>query len=289
MNKASAALVATLGAERQGVVTLDDVIGVGLDPALPRREAAAGRWQRLLPQIYLPGTAAPTERQRIHAAALYAGPEAVITGRAGCALRGVKAIALASADVTVLLPHRVRRVSAEFVRLVRVRDMPEWQVLRREGSADLRVAPIDRCVADAIRGATDLAEARAVAASALRERDVPWDAVAGQASRPGPGAGHGTRAVRDIADGVRSPAEGDLHDVLLPAARRGQLPSYLLNPDVYMNGVLLGSPDAWFVGLGLGDEQDSREWHGSEDALDATLTRHRKTFCVSLPGVGTSS
>jgi hypothetical protein len=111
---------------------------------------------------------------------------------------------------------------------------------------------------------------------------VDWATVGALAVRRGPGANHVRRVVRDIADGVRSPAEGDLNDVLLRASRRGQLPAYLMNPDVYVDGVLIGSPDAWFVGLGLGDEQDSREWHGSEDGLDSTLTRHERFRLADL-------
>jgi hypothetical protein len=61
-----------------------------------------------------------------------------------------------------------------------------------------------------------------------------------------------------------------------PRTRSGPLPPYLLNPDVFLDGTLLGSPDAWFVGLGLGDEVDSREWHEEVDALDATLLRHER-------------
>jgi hypothetical protein len=65
-----------------------------------------------------------------------------------------------------------------------------------------------------------------------------------------------------------------VHEVLMSAASRGRLPPYLLNPDVYVDGILIGSPDAWFPGLGLGDEVDSREWHEEEALLDRTLQRH---------------
>jgi hypothetical protein len=269
-------LLTSLGEERAGVVTHAQVVEAGVDPSFPSRQVTAGRWQELAPGIYLPSSTPPTPRQRAHAASLHAGPTGVISGRLGCALRGAPGIDAGTGPTTVLVPHRVRRVSTSTVRVVRSRHELDWQVLRVEGHADLRVAPRARCVADAIRAEEALAEARALGSRALRDRELDWALVAAQAARPGPGAQHLSRVVQDIADGVRSPAEGDLHDALLPASRRGRLPPYLLNPDVYLDGVLLGSPDAWFVGLGLGDEQDSREWHGSEDGLDATLARHER-------------
>jgi len=276
MHRQTSEILAPLGAQCAGVITHAQVIAAGVDPSLPSREVAAARWRELAPGVYLPAASPPSLRQLAHAALLHAGPTGVITGRLGCALRGVPGIDAGTGAATVLVPHRVRRVSTQTVRVVRSRRELDWQVLRVEGQADLRVAPRERCVADAVREEKNLAEARALASRALRDRELDWAEVASQAGRPGPGAHHLSRVVRDIADGVRSPAEGDLHDALLPACRRGRLPAYLLNPDVYLDGVLLGSPDAWFVGLGLGDEQDSREWHGTADGLGATLTRHER-------------
>jgi len=268
--------LAALGTEYDGVISTEALARAGFDPALGPKEVAAGRWQRLVPGLYLANRAAPRTRQRMHAAMLHAGPLGIITGRAGLVLRGVKGVELRSGQVTVVVPHQVKRVSSGFVTLIRTRHLPGCQVLQRQGHADLPVARVEQCVIDAIRSEPDLARTRALACAAVRDREVDWAEVARRAVRRGPGGHHVRQVVRDIADGVRSPAEGDLNDVLLPASRRGRLPAYLLNPDVLLDGVLLGSPDAWFVGLGLGDEQDSREWHGSEDGLDATLARHER-------------
>jgi len=38
--------------------------------------------------------------------------------------------------------------------------------------------------------------------------------------------------------------------------------------------MVLGQPDGWFVGLGLGWEVDSRRFHADDDRFDATLARH---------------
>jgi hypothetical protein len=279
----SYALIAALAGPRDGVVQLADLLAAGLDPQLATREARAGRWRLLAPGTYLTSPGPPTLRQACYAADLHAGSKGMLTGAAGCRLRRLRGTpdATATAEspwpVHVLLGHATRLVPTSGVRVIRTRGTAEGTpVPQGNGLLPLPVAGLERCVADAIRACRELQAARAVATGAVRDRRLDWDLLEAAARRPGPGSGHLRQVVRDVADGVRSPAEGDLHDALAPAVRRGALPSYLLNPDVYLDGVLLGSPDAWFVGLGLGHEQDSREWHGSEDQLDATLVRHER-------------
>jgi hypothetical protein len=265
--------VADLAAARDGVITQGQLVAAGYHHTYAHDEAKAGRWQRLAHGIYLPTSEAATLRQRCHAALLHAGSRGVITASAGLALRGIPT-GTTGQDVVVLVPAGTNRVNSGFVRLVRARVIPDHQVLQREGQQDLAVALPARCVADAIRRTSGLQDARAVGAAAVRDDRVDWQTVASLARLPGPGAGHFAQVAREILDGVRSPAEADLHVSLFKAASRGVLPPYLLNPDVLVDGVLLGSPDAWFPGLGLGDEVDSRQWHEEEGQLDRTLLRH---------------
>lgn len=273
MRALTAATVHTLAAPRDGVVDHKALVAAGIDPRLPSREVRARRWCRLAPGVYLTAPGPASVRQRCYAASLHAGPDAFITGAAGCVLRGLQ-LPVTTA-VLALAPHHERQVRSAYCQVIRSRHAVDGDVIPQgDGLLPIRVAVLEQCVADAVRAATDLASARSIACKALRDRRVDWAVVAHAASRPGPGAGHFRRVVDDLADGVRSPAEGDLHDALMPAARAHRLPSYLLNPDVFLDGVLLGSPDAWFVGLGFGHEQDSREWHGAEHELDATLVRH---------------
>ncbi|HUR14512.1 MAG TPA: hypothetical protein VM097_08465 [Mycobacteriales bacterium] len=267
--------IATLAAPHDGVVTQAALVAEGYHHATAHDAAQRGLWQRLLPGIYLTSAHEPSLRQRCHAALLHAGPEGVITGRAGCDLRGIATPGAGDTEVCVVVPASAHPSAREFCHVSRARQMPDYQVLRREGGSELRVALPGRCVADAIRRASTLAAARAIGTTALRAPSVDWDSVAREV-RPGPNAGHLLRVVRDVNDGVRSPAEADVHDVVRRAAIRGRLPAYLLNPELYLDGDLIGSPDVWFPGLGLGDEVDSREWHEGQDQLDATLLRHER-------------
>jgi hypothetical protein len=264
---------AELSASRDGVVTQAQLVSAGHHHTYAHDEARSGRWSRLARGIYLTRPGSPTPHQLAHAGLLWGGPQSLITGAVGLALRGIAAPIVER--VTVLVPEGTNRPHSGMVRVVRCRHLPVSQLLCRGDQAPLAVAAAGRCAADAIREAASLPEARSIATSALRDRRVEWDLVV-SSQRPGPGAGHLGRVVREIADGVRSPAEAEVHERLMRAARRGSLPPYLLNPDVYVDGVLLGSPDAWFPGLGLGDEVDSREWHEDEGQLDKTLLRHER-------------
>lgn len=265
------AAIDRLAASRGGVISHAELRALDVDPALAAREVRRGRWQRLLPGVYLTSAGEPDLRQRCHAALLHGGPRSMVSGPAGCALNGV---AVRDPRVLLLLPHDTRVVDAPHCQVVRARSLPPHRELGRDGQQPLRVAPLGRCLVDALSRADDLASARALAAATLRNRGELWDLVATAAARPGPRKGILRHVMRDLEDGIRSAPEGALHDVLLPEARAGRLPPYLLNPDLYLDGELIGSPDAYFPGLGLGDEQDSREHHGSVEALDETLLRH---------------
>ena len=74
----------------------------------------------------------------------------------------------------------------------------------------------------------------------------------------------------EVADGIRSTAEGDLHDLI----RVARLPMPLFNPSLYKGDTFLGKPDAWWPDAGVAAEVDSREWHLSPDHWDRTRHRH---------------
>lgn len=68
-----------------------------------------------------------------------------------------------------------------------------------------------------------------------------------------------------------SPPEAELVDRLLP---RGA--PFYVNCEVWLDDVLLGVPDVWLVGTGVGGEMDSQERHGTPELLDATLARDKR-------------
>ena len=50
--------------------------------------------------------------------------------------------------------------------------------------------------------------------------------------------------------------------------------SFVANPELWVDGRLVGRPDVYLLGTGVGGELDSKERHGGAALLDATLQRH---------------
>jgi hypothetical protein len=93
------------------------------------------------------------------------------------------------------------------------------------------------------------------------------------AEGPAKGSALFREALADVADGIRSAAEGDLRDLLAGSG----LPMPLFNPSLYGDdGRFIARPDAWWPGLGIAVEVDSREWHTSPEDHAKTLARGRR-------------
>jgi hypothetical protein len=74
----------------------------------------------------------------------------------------------------------------------------------------------------------------------------------------------------EVADGIRSTAEGDLRDLI----RAARLPMPLFNPSLYKGDTFLAKPDAWWPDAGVAAEVDSRAFHLSPEDWDRTRRRH---------------
>jgi hypothetical protein len=201
------------------------------------------------------------------AAMLYAGRSSVITGPA--ALRHHRIRGPSAELIDVLMPASRRRRDAAFVRLHRTTRMPEriWKF------GPLRYALPARAVADAVRDMTSLRDVRAVVADAVQRdhcevRQLSAELGAG----PNIGSALFREALSDVADGIRSAAEGDLKDLL---AKSG-LPMPLFNPMVFAGDRFVAQPDAWWPEFGVAVEVDSREWHMSPEDHAKTLARGRR-------------
>ena len=198
---------------------------------------------------------------------LYAGNGSVITGSAALRCHNLRS---ASSDlVDVLVPATRQRRDSAFVRLHRTARMPEriWQL------GPLRYAPPARAVADAARGLTSLQDVRAIVADAVqRDRCKIPELRAELATGPNIGSALLREALTDVADGIRSAAEGDLKDLLA----RSNLPMPLFNATVFAGNTFVAKPDAWWPEFGLAVEVDSREWHMSPRDHERTLERQRR-------------
>jgi len=261
------ALIRTLE-QQLNVLTRNQAQASGLTRhALQYRLRTGGPWRRLLPGVYLAATGTPTVIQREMAALLYAGRGSMITGLAAVRHYNIRGPATEVTDV--LLPASRRRGDASFVRVHRTTRMPD----RVSRLGPLRYAPPVRAVADTVRGLDNLRDVRAVVADAVQRgscgtQDLGTELAAG----PNAGSALFREALADVADGIRSAAEGDLKEVL---ARSG-LPMPLFNPMVFAGDEFIARPDAWWPELGVAVEVDSAEWHLSPDDHARTLARGRR-------------
>jgi len=261
-------------ANQRGVMSREQVLASGVTEAgLRHRLRRGGPWQRLLPGVYVTTTGQPTREQRQIAAMLYAGRSSVITGPA--ALRNYGIRGPETQCVSLLVPWERRRASRDFVIIHRTRRLPrEWM-----SDGPLRFAPAARAVADAVRELGRLADARAVVGSAVQKSRCTIAQLADElAAGPIRGSAQLRAVLAEVADGVRSAAEGDFHALV----RTSSLPKPMFNARLFLDGALLGVVDAWWPEAGVAVEIDSREWHFEPAAWEATMRRHASLTAAGI-------
>ena len=259
------AVLAELIAKQNGVVTRSQTRRCDMsNDALRHRTRDDGSWQVLLPGTYMTSTGTPTLVQRQTAAVLYAGPGSVITGPAALAKHRIRAPRTEAVDV--LIPHERRRRSLNFVRVSRTSRMPG--LLFRDGP--ITYVPPERAVADTVRGLRDLGEVRAVVADGVQRGTVLlWQLTDELSCGPVQGSARLRQVLEEVADGVRSSAEGDLRTLV----RRERLPEPMYNPRLFAGDTFIGVPDAWWPEAGVAVEIESRQWHLSPGDWERTMAR----------------
>jgi hypothetical protein len=251
------------------VISRCQALAVGVtDNALRHRLRPGGPWRGLLPGVYMAANGAPTTLQQEMAALLYAGPGSVITGSAALRCHYIRTELTEIIDV--LVPSTRQRRDTNFVRLHRTSRMPAriWE------AGPVRYVMPARAVADAVRAMTSLRDVRAVVADAVQRDKCAISNLATELSQgPAKGSVLFREALADVADGIRSAAEGDLRDLLAGSG----LPMPLFNPSLYdKNGNFVARPDAWWPELGIAVEVDSKQWHTSPEDHAKTLARGRR-------------
>jgi very-short-patch-repair endonuclease len=126
-------------------------------------------------------------------------------------------------------------------------------------------------VADLAREMNSLADVRGIVAESVQGGRCSF-ALLSDELRTGPMQGSALlrQALAEVADGVRSAAEGDLHDLI----RKSGLPMPLFNAQLFVDGRLIAIPDCWWPQAGVAVEVDSREWHFSPEDWERTMRRH---------------
>jgi very-short-patch-repair endonuclease len=250
-----------LGISRQQALTC------GMSPEeLRHRIRPDGPWQRLVAGVYLAATGTPTRRQLEVAALLCAGTSSVLTGMAALLHHGIRV--RETRTITVLVPAGQARSSRAYVRVWPTTRMPEF--VFTDGA--VRFADAARAVADAARELRSFREVRAVTADAVQRGRCRIDQLAEElAHAPVRQSAWLRRTLAEVADGVRSAAEGDLRSLI----RAAGLPAPIFNARLYIGPDLLAVVDAWWPDAGVAVEVDSREWHLSPEDSQRTARRSR--------------
>ncbi len=260
-------LATTLGKQSQ-VISRDQAFACALTPgALRHRLRPGGPWQVALPGVYVAARGSLTSTQRNAAAFLVAHDALAITGQAALAWHGIPCAP--SEVVDVLIPLTCRRASVGFARLHRTGRRIESGY--REGV--VRFATPSRAVADAVREVASVSDARAlVAASVQRGKVAIWQLKEELGAGTTPGSARLREALAEVADGVRSIAEGDLRALI----KKARLPEPLYNPRLYVGSEFLACPDAWWPDAGVAVEVDSKAYHLSPASWERTLVRQAR-------------
>jgi hypothetical protein len=109
---------------------------------------------------------------------------------------------------------------------------------RASSVGPVRLALVPRAVADTVRQLGELREVRAVVADAVQLGRCTVSQLA-EELRNGPvkGSAMFRSVLAEVAEGIRSTAEGYLRDVITTA----RLPMPLFNPSLYHGGLFLGT------------------------------------------------
>jgi len=254
-------------AQQSAVVSRGQLLALGMsDRAMQYRVRRGGPWQTLLPGVYLAASGIPSVSQKELAAMLYAGPGSLITGPMALLHHGIRSESAVDL-IDVLVPTGRQRRSTGFVRLHRTARMPA----RTSSAGAVRLAPVSRAVADTARQLTEMRDVRAVVADAVQLGRCTVSQLAAEFGQgPVRGSAVPRSVLTEVADGIRSTAEGDLRDLI----RTARLPMPLFNPSLYDGDLFLGKPDGWWPDAGVAGEVDSRAWHLSPEDWDRTRRRH---------------
>ncbi len=119
--------MADLLREQNGLICRDQALVAGVPRIKIDGHVRHGRWQRVLPAVYLTEPSingqepTPSWRQRIRAAWMWAGDDAVIIGPAAAAWAGYFNDLPSATPIGVLVPPNRRKSAQPLIRVVRAR------------------------------------------------------------------------------------------------------------------------------------------------------------------------
>jgi hypothetical protein len=232
------------------------------------------RWQVVLPGVYASFTGALSPRQRLRAALLAAGDDAVLNDLDALRAHGVPYLP-PEPLVRLLVPDTVHRTSRQFIVIRRTTRMPPAVIV--DG---FRVAPAARATCEFAARHPDERESLAVVAAAVQLGKVSVEQLVAE-TRLGPARGRPrlVRMIGVLGDGIRSAPEDDFRRLV---ARSKVLPPPLWNPRVRLPSGRKVHPDALFVDAALVHETNGRDVHAGFEDFQDMQRRHDEMTAAGL-------
>ena len=263
-------------AEQDGVITTRQAREAGHTRGSLQHLRDSGRWQRLLPGVLVTHGQAPTRRQRVFAAALWAGPQAAIDGISACPWHRIELLHPDPDVVHVVVPHTSSLRSTGFVRVRR----SSFIVL---GPGSSLVRYVDAATA-AVVAARSMTSERAIAALLGRtlQRGVVTedDLLAAHVHASPRGAGPVTAVLEQLLVGIRSAGELDAAR-LIGTSRILPPPSWNVWLRLADGGPLI-SPDALIEDAAMVVEVNGKRYHAWGLAFEATEARQLRLEAAGL-------
>lgn len=233
-----------------------------------------GPWRRLLPGIIQLDPVEPGPDERLAAARLRAGPDAVVTGLSAARLHGLRRTPEPE-FVHMLVPDRCHVTTSGFAVIERTTRMPNPHVTN-----GVRLAPVNRAVLDGARRLRDFDAIQAMLAEAIQRRRCTPESLRQELDK---GSQRGSALVRralvELLGGAHSVAEADARRLW----RRARLPACEWNvPVLAADGSYVATPDAWADDVAMAWEIDSREFHHGLAGYAATLRRNARYAAAGI-------
>ena len=250
-------------------------LGVPSSTIAFRCRKVGGQWWHPLQGLVALTRGALTVHQRLVAALLAAGDDAVVTGLAACRLYGLERVPVHD-QVHVLVRHEHRRRSEGFLVVERTKRMLPART--RDG---IRCAPLVRALVDGARRLDRIDDVRALLCEAVQQRRVTVTALRAELEA---GSGRGSALVRtvvvELEDGIRSAAEAWVRELV---ATMSGFPEIHWNADVRVEaGAFLARPDGFVDECALALEIHSFAHHADLEKFDATMRRQTEMVAAGL-------
>jgi Protein of unknown function (DUF559) len=268
---------ARLAQRQMGLISVSQAAMAGLSPAQISYRRRTGAWRCLLPRVYALAGTPSSWLQRVYAAHLSLGPDAVFCGTTAVGLLGVDDFEKQS-DVHAIVQVGVRPTS-DWLNLHRVKELDARDV----SSVDiLPVTTAPRTLLDLCGQVHPIVAERALG-DLVHKKLVTVPALVDQLIRNGKRGRRGTAQFRKLVQaraGEPGRAATGFEVDLFALLTRAGFPPPLQQFEIYNDGKFVARPDFCYPEKMIIIEADSYRWHSSPTDWRRDQVRHNQLIAL---------